>query len=120
MKIKRIKLIDGNENQIQQGDVIIEKTNIPSEAKEANKKGIVAEGEGHHEHAFIDPALIKHLEFNEETYIKVTKPTELAHRTKGSKQQGEHRTLKLLTGEYEHRPVIERDWLEKLNRKVVD
>lgn len=120
MKIRRIKLIDGNKDQIQQGDVIIEKTNIPSEAKEVNRKGVVAEGEGHHEHAFIDPALVAHLGWNENTYIKVRKNTELAHRTKGSKQQGEHRTLKLLTGEYEHRPVIERDWLEKLNRKIVD
>lgn len=120
MKIKRIKLSDGNKNQIQQGDVIIEKAKIPSKAEFVDRKGIVAEGEGHHEHAFIDPALVAHLGWNENTYIKVKKETELAHRVKGSKNHGEHKTLKLLTGEYEHRPVIERDWLEKLNRKVVD
>lgn len=120
MKIKRMKLADGNKDQMQQGDVIIERKNIPSEATELTKHGVVAEGEGHHEHAFIEPALVKHLGFNDDTYVRVLKQTELAHRTKGNKQQGEHRTLKLLTGDYEHRPVIERDWLQKLNRKVVD
>lgn len=120
MKIKRMKLSEGNKDQIQQGDVIIERKSIPNNANVVDKKGIVAEGEGHHEHAFIDPKLVQHLAYNEDTYLKVTKPTELAHRTKGSKQQGEHRTLKLLTGDYTHRPVIERDWLEKLNRKVID
>lgn len=120
MTIRRKKLKDGNPNQVQQGDVLIETNPLPAHVREVDRKGVVAEGEGHHEHIFIDPAVVAQFEYNEDTYIKVTKDTELAHRVKGSESQGEHNTLKLLKGEYNHRPVLERDWLNKLNRKVVD
>jgi hypothetical protein len=106
--------------QLQQGDVIIETKTIPAEAREVDRKGVVAEGEGHHEHAFSDPSVVQFFEFNDKTYIRVLEETELLHRTKGTKSHGEHRGLKLLKGEYEYRPVIERDWLSKLNRKVID
>lgn len=109
-----------NKNQIQQGDVWFEAVDgIPDGAEEI--KGVTfAEGEGHHEHVGV-PGAVKLFRFQEKTYARFVKPTQVRHVRKGSLGDGEHNALEVLRpGDYEYGQVLEYDYLSKMSRKVVD
>lgn len=107
--------------QVQQGDVWFEQSQIPEGAEEITDKkdGVFAYGEGHHVHVASDITATKFFKFKEKTYVRFLKPIEVRHdNVNGAK--GEHEPLKMLQADYEYGHVNEMDHFAKLQRKVID
>lgn len=109
-----------NEKQIQQGDVWFERIDVLPEGAEEVKGHTFAEGEGHHEHVGV-PGAVKLFRYNDKTYARFLKPTQIKHVRKGGIDGGEHNALEVLQpGDYEYGQVLEYDYLSRMARKVVD
>ncbi len=107
--------------KVQQGDIFFEECKIPKGAIEieGKKDGVFAYGEGHHVHIAANPAAVKFFKFEDKTYARFLKPTNIRHdNVNGAK--GEHEGLQMLATDYEYGNIVEMDHFAKLQRKVVD
>lgn len=102
--------------QMQQGDVWIEATAIPNDAKKISpvERGyVLAYGEvTGHAHVLEEIENIEMYELNGLTYIRVKKPTRLVHE--------EHNPITLPKGEYQFGQISEFDHFTEEARKVAD
>jgi hypothetical protein len=96
----------------QQGDVIIEPSKIPQNAKQKKGKRVVlAEGETTgHAHVITDTSSCQAFETNDELYIRVTKEITVKHE--------EHKPIAIAPGEYKVRKVREYDHFLEEARSV--
>jgi hypothetical protein len=102
-----------NKNQLQQGDVWIEKVeNIPDGAKVIDRHGILAYGEATgHKHQLEDTNIKIH-EIRGRFFVKVDKAVSLVHE--------EHKPITIDPGIWEFGQVREKDWLSGMVAPVVD
>ena len=105
-----------NKKQIQHGDVLLEKVaKLPKECKrveDRNGRLVIAEGEatGHSHTITADMATLYELKGN--LYVEITKPTTIEHQ--------EHKALPIPEGIYQIGRVKEFDYLQEMERRVVD
>lgn len=108
-------------NQIQQGDVILEEVDeIPAGAT-PRKSHIIREGEGHHVHEI--EGEVELFEKDGVIYTKVVGPAQLVHRSVGG-GAGEHKTIvkdNIPAGKiFRDRGVVEWDAYANEARRVQD
>lgn len=104
-----------NKNQIQQGDVLLERVaKLPygAKAKEFPNGIILAEGEVTGHHHMIKDAGAKAYELNGVLYVEVKDPVILTHE--------EHKNLPIPPGIYKVGQVKEYDHLTQVTKQVVD
>jgi hypothetical protein len=115
MKGKKMKRLNGNVDQNQQGDVWLERTSkIPGTAKKL-KHGKLAEGEAtghHHSPTNLGIAILFMDEERMFLRVKEGETAEVTHQ--------EHGTVRVPAGDWEVGQVFEYDHFEEEARKVLD
>jgi len=103
-----------NNNQLQQGDVWLEKVDrMPEKIKVIREDGILAYGEKTgHKHQLEDTNIKIYESENHMFFVEVEKPVKLKH--------DEHKEILINPGIWEFGQVREKDWLNNMVRPVID
>lgn len=108
-----------NQNQLQQGDVCLQRISALPEDVTPLKTLVVMEGEGHHHHAFAIAADVELFEKDGVKFARVKTATPLQHTTLDGRR-GEHNPVTVAPGVWKITPVQEYDYLAEMARAVID
>jgi hypothetical protein len=108
-----------NKNQVQQGDVILNRVNLniskATKVKKNNRGIVLAEGEatGHYHGIEVEESEAELIQLGEKMLLNVKADSvTLKHQ--------EHKPITIDKGVWEVGQVVEKDWLNNMVRKVVD
>lgn len=108
-----------NNQQFQQGDVILKRVDAIPDGAEVVRGATLAEGEGHHLHRFAVAENVELYVKNGVRFARVKSDSVIEHVTPDGRQ-GEHAPIDIPAGDYQFGQVQEYDYLAEMARPVLD